>query len=134
MFENFPGLRGKYLTYQGYFALVFVVSSLLQAVLALAFYFFTKYMLGRGKQQGNKQDETSLLLTSMRDSEANMDTRDSEENINVDGDVDGDKVRMSQMTERLVDDDNSPFPSTTLSKATATTRIFKFCDSFFNPQ
>ena len=127
MFENFPGLRGKYLTYRGYFALVFVVSSLLQAVLALAFYFFTKYMLGRGKQQGNKQDETSLLLTSMRDSEANMDTRDSDENINVDGDVDGDKERMSQMTERLVDDINSRISSVTLSKANATTRIFQVC-------
>ena len=75
-------------------------------------------MFGKGKQQDNKKDETSLLLTSVSNSEAIVD---------VDGDVENDKERMSQMTERLVDNINSRISSVTLSKANATTRIFQVC-------
>ena len=45
MFENVPWLRGKYLNYRGYFALVFMVSSCLQIICSLTFYCIIKYII-----------------------------------------------------------------------------------------
>ena len=45
MFENVPWLKGKYLNYRGYFALVFMVSSCLQIICSLTFYCIIKYII-----------------------------------------------------------------------------------------